>query len=244
MASHLTDVQRAELYDLQNTWAPDDEFFLATANQLPTSRILDLGCGTGRLTLALAASGHTVVGLDPDAGSLAAARRKDKTSAVTWVNGTSSEVAADGGFDLVVMTAHVVQAIHDKEAWARTLSDAHSALAPGGRLVFDSRDPAARAWEHWTPGKTRTSFTLPGGSKGETWKDAGPNQDGKVTISEHVHLSGHTAAVHKSVLAFRTEQELRSDLGSAGFTVQRVFGGWHKEPVGAGRGELVVMARR
>lgn len=244
MALHLTDCQRAELYDLENTWAPDDEFFLATANQQPNSRILDLGCGTGRLTLAVAGSGHTVVGLDPDAGSLAAAKRKDEMSAVTWTSGTSSDIGADARFDLVMMTAHVAQAIHNEDHWATTLSDAHRVLVPGGRLAFDSRDPAAGAWERWTPGQTKTTFTLTDGTSGETWKNAGPIQDGKVTIDEHVRLSDGTPEARRSVLAFRTEKELRESLTDAGFQVEHVFGGWHQEDVGAGCGELVILARR
>ncbi|MGW4681850.1 hypothetical protein ACWEOS_25590 [Micromonospora taraxaci] len=46
-----------------------------------------------------------------------------------------------------------------------------------------------------------------------------------------------------SAVRFRTEAELRASLTSAGFVVDRVYGGWRQEPVGHGDGEFVVLAR-
>lgn len=45
------------------------------------------------------------------------------------------------------MTANVAQAIVDPQTWRRTLRGAHEALRPGGHPVFETRDPARRAWE-------------------------------------------------------------------------------------------------
>jgi len=51
--------------------------------------------------------------------------------------------------------------------------------------------------------------------------------------------------LHSSAtLRFRTEPELRASLHRAGFAVDRIFGGCGREPVGAGDGELLVVARR
>ena len=86
VTSRLTDEHRAVLYDAETAWAVDDDFFLALVNEQPGSRMLDLGCGTGRLTVAIANSGHQVVGIDPNSGSLAAARSKS-ADAVTWIAG-------------------------------------------------------------------------------------------------------------------------------------------------------------
>lgn len=46
-----------------------------------------------------------------------------------------------------------------------------------------------------------------------------------------------------STLRFRTEKLLRESLDDAGFKVEHVYGGWRREPVGAGQGELLVVAR-
>jgi hypothetical protein len=49
------------------------------------------------------------------------------------------------------LTANVAQVfLHDDE-WSNVLAAARSALRPGGHLVFETRIPAARGWEEWTP---------------------------------------------------------------------------------------------
>ena len=46
------------MYDAVCVWSREDDFFATFVNQSPAARVLDLGCGTGRLTLAMAAAGH------------------------------------------------------------------------------------------------------------------------------------------------------------------------------------------
>jgi SAM-dependent methyltransferase len=246
----LSDEQRAAWYDAENTWGDDDGLFLELANATPHRRVLDLGCGTGRLTTALAAAGHIVTGVDPDKGALEAAARKPHGEKVGWLVGTSSALLQGAAFDLALMTGHVAQAIVGAEEWAETLADLHRVLVPGGTLAFDSRDPDAHAWKRWNPDDSRAQMELPDGSRVEGWYevlDVAPSADGGLTIvtfDDHGVFPGGVHETTTASLAFRTERRLREDLTRAGFMVERVDGGWHREPVGAGVGELVVVARR
>ncbi len=242
MQSYLSPAQHADLYDAENAWTAAEDFFLAFANEQPASRVLDLGCGTGRLTVALAGAGHTVTGVDPHPGSLDAARAKPGADAVRWIDGTSAALPEDAAFDAVIMSSHVAQAIADERDWADTLRDVRAALVPGGRLVFDSRDPQARAWERWTPANTRSHLTLPDGTALQLWIDAAEREQGLVRITEHRFLADGNREFEDALLAFRSESALRRDLAEAGFTVVQVFGGWAGQPVGAGDGELIVVA--
>ncbi|HKN63979.1 MAG TPA: methyltransferase domain-containing protein [Gaiellaceae bacterium] len=213
----------AAAYDAENAWGRDDDFFLALAAETPGSRVLDLGCGTGRLTVALAAAGHSVTGVDPAGAMLAVARTKPGAEKVSWIEGTAAAAPTES-FDLALMTSHVAQVFVDDAEWSDTLRHLAGALVPGGRLAFDSRDPAARAWRSWTGvtsvGKGTVSFT----SLNEL-------PDGSVLAVD-------------STLRFRTEPELRASLESAGFAVEAVYGGWSRKPVGADAGELIVVATR
>lgn len=245
----LSDDDRTALYDAQNRWAADDEFFLALLGGREESRVLDLGCGTGRLTLALGAAGHRVTGIDPDGAAVAAARRKPGADGVVWVVGTSEQIPPGAGFDAAVMTAHVAQAITDEGMWQGTLEDLHAALVPGGLLAFDSRDPDQRAWERWNPDDSRGAETLPDGTAVEVWHEVAAVDDGApdtwlVHLAEHTLLPDGTHVVDDGELVFRSEARLRADLAAAGFVVEQVYGGWERQPVGEGVGELVVLARR
>lgn len=111
-------------------------------------------------------------------------------------------------------------------------------------MIFDSRDPAARVWQLWTPNSTVGSYTLPDGRNVETWIDGALPEDEVVALTEHRARPGHVKETHTLDLAFRSETQLSGDLTAAGFTLEQVLGGWSGEAVGEGRGELIVIARK
>lgn len=246
-----------EVYDAECVWGPEDELFLALVAEVPvraarTLRVLDLGCGTGRFTLALAEAGHRVTGVDPARASLDAARAKPGAEQLTWIEGTSAAIPS-GPFDVAVLTSHVAQFVGTDEAWAAVLADLHRALVPGGRLLFDSRDPRDRRWERWNPVDSRREIQLPDGTvvvMETEVTDLHPNgADGldaptaSFTIC-YAFADGERLA-STAALRFRTEDELRTSLDLAGFTVDTIHGGWHREPLGTGTdGEQIVVATR
>jgi SAM-dependent methyltransferase len=230
------------VYDAAFGWSRDDDFFLSVVNETPAARVIDLGCGTGRLALGMAAAGHTVTAVDPARASLAAARAKPGADRVTWIEGTSA-VLPEGAFDVAVMTSHVAQFFLTDEEWRQALADLHRALVPGGRLTFDTRDPRARGWERWSPADSRREVRLPDGRQVTATTEVNAVAHGIVSFTTYYAFSDGTLLLSSGDLRFRTEGELRSSLRAAGYAVEQIYGGWNREPVGADDGEFLVIAR-
>lgn len=98
-------------------------------------RVLDAGCGTGRVAVELVRRGHEVVGTDLDASMLAVARRE--APHVAWVEADLADLTdVDLGdpFDLVVCAGNVVPLLADGTEPAAVAAMA-AVLRPGGTLV-------------------------------------------------------------------------------------------------------------
>jgi len=243
--AEFRDPRLVEVYDRECPWGPDDDYFLAQVDRVPGARVLDLGCGTGRLTVALAQAGHTVTGVDPAPASLEAARAKPGAEQITWIEGTSA-VLPDAAFDVALMTSHVAQFFVADDVWRATLADLARTLVPGGLLLFDARDPRDRAWKGWNPADSRRRTALADGRVVRSWTDvtAVDEDSSTVTFTHHNEMPEGDDLVSTASLRFRSEAELRGSLDVAGFRVEQLFGGWRRQPVGAGDGELLVVARR
>ena len=64
-----------------------------------------------------------------------------------------------------------------------------------------------------------------------------------VSFAIHYEFPDHGELVSTATLRFRTVDELRESLGGANFTVEQIYGGWNREPIGHGDGEFLVIAR-
>lgn len=116
-----------------------------TALVPPPSRVLDAGCGTGRVALRLSALGHDCVGVDVDASMLAQARRAAPTLPWLLADLAALDAAAPplaGGFDLVVAAGNVVPLVAPGTE-AAVVAGLAACLRPGGVLVAGfGLDPA------------------------------------------------------------------------------------------------------
>jgi ubiquinone/menaquinone biosynthesis C-methylase UbiE len=204
--------------------------------------VLDLGCGTGRLAIAMAATGHEVTAVDPAAASLAAARRKPGAERVRWVEGSAADLPVRA-FDAALMTSHVAQFMVDDREWRAALRALRRSLDRGGRLIFDSRDPAARGWTRWNPADSRRTVVLADGSPVDTWTEVTEECAGVVSFTQHYVFADGAERTSEATMRFRSEREIRSSVEGAGFDVDRIYGGWSREPVGLSQdGELIVVA--
>lgn len=224
-----SDPRLVPLYDVDNPSGPDHDYFRTLADEIAAETIVDLGCGTGLLTLTLVGDGRrTVIGVDPDAGMLDYARSRPGAKQVRWVLG-DSRALGDANADLAVMSGNVVQHVTGGN-WRRTLADLDAALRPGGRLAFEARNPAARAWERWDRDRTHQVRPTAYGPLTQWLEVTEVTDEGLVTFETHsvFEVSGEHLVV-PTTLAFRSAEQVVADLEDAGFAIVHLWGGWHRE---------------
>lgn len=110
-------------------------------------RVLDVGCGPGNLTCALAEAGFTVTGLDSYAALVGAGRMKRRARHLANLDFRHGELTRgntfrEGAFDQVVS----VHALSAHPAPERLLLEAHRVLKPGGHAVFVNRARRIGRW--------------------------------------------------------------------------------------------------
>lgn len=229
----------AEIYDPLDPDRSDLDVYAAMAEEFGARSVLDIGCGTGSFASRLAARGLEVIAVDPAAASLAVARRKPGAGGVRWLHADATALPPLQ-VDLVTMTGNVAQVFLTEEEWAATLGAVREALRPGGRLVFESRDPAKKAWLEWNRDQTYRRAVLPGAGPVETWTDL-TGVEGSLVCFRMTFVFGSDGAVltSGSALRFRSRSELAGSLAAAGLVVEEV----RDAPDRPGR-EFVFIARR
>lgn len=210
------------MYDPLDPDRSDLDHYLALATELGAHSVLDVGCGTGTFGVLLAQAGFAVTGVDPAAASIEVARGKPGADAARWVHGLAQD-ALPLQVDLVTMTANVAQVFVSDAEWAQVLAAAHAALKPGGHLVFETRDPARRAWQHWTPENSYFSGEVPGVGPITTWDEVIDHFEQWVTFRWTMQFPAEDEALTStSTLRFRPQDELRTSLAEASFGVVEV----------------------
>ncbi|GAA1583810.1 class I SAM-dependent methyltransferase [Kribbella sancticallisti] len=212
----------AAVYDPLELDRPDLDVYAAMVAEFGASRVLDVGCGTGTFACLLAERGIEVVGVDPALASLEIARTKPGAERVRWVHGDAGALPPVQ-MDLAVMTGNVAQVFVADEDWATTLVAVRRALVPGGRFVFEARDPARKAWLGWTREETYDRVELPEVGVVEHWTDLLEVTSTTVTFrGTYVFASDGKRLTSESTLRFRTRAELEESLRQAGFAVDEV----------------------
>lgn len=237
------DPRLAALYDDDNPDGPDHDHYRALASRIGATDIVDLGCGTGLLTVSLAIGDRSVVGIDPDAGMLGIARSRIGTERVRWILGDSRDIAADA-FDLAIMTGNAAMHIGPDD-WNRTLADLAAGLRPGGTLAFETRNPPAEQWRTWTPELTTGTRTTPSGSMTEWLDITEPDEYGTVVLTAMNRFddTGEEVVITQP-LTFRSMERLVDDLDGVGIDVVSAVGGWAAEPLVDASLTIVLEGRR
>lgn len=230
----------ASFYDLENRWAPDFDFCARLARHAQS--VLDLGCGTGELAVHLAKGRH-VIGVDPAAAMLDVARARPGGDRVTWIEADARTLDLGHRFDLIVLTGHAFQVFLTDTEQRKVLSAIARHLTPEGRFVFDMRNAAVRAWEDWTPEKTRREVCHPEFGPVTTETRASYDPEARIVAYTHVfHLPLGPKAV-TSRIRFDDRAHIARLLEEAGLQAETWHGDWDGRPWTPASREIIPVGR-
>lgn len=225
-----SDPDLVDFYDLDNGWADDQETCARMAET--AGSVLDLGCGTGRfcaeLTQRLPALSST--GVDPAAAMLDIARARPGGDKVTWIEADARTVRLDRQFDLIVLTGHAFQVFLTEQDQLAVLQTIATHLSPGGRFIFDSRNPLKEEWKTWMKdgGDSTWQVDHPVHGAVDAWTDAWQDEETGVVTYEtnyRINQTGKHLSAESKIL-FSTREEIGRLITEAGLQVETWLGNW------------------
>ena len=231
----------APFYDWENAQTLDrrDVEFWRRVAARATGPVLELGCGTGRVTIPVARTGARIVGVDRSAEMLAHALKRAKRArlvrGISWIRGDIRFLpfTTAAGFDLVMAPYGILQSLVRESDLKATLSAVARVLAPGGLFGVDLV-PDLPVWKEYR-NKVRFRGSRRGGRSRITLTES-VRQDRvrKLTIfdQEYVEQRGPERRAHRFSLVFRTlgVPQMARRLERAGFRVKAVLGDYDGEP--------------
>ncbi|MET7403679.1 class I SAM-dependent methyltransferase [Dactylosporangium sp. NPDC005572] len=116
----------------------------ALAGLADGGRVLELGVGTGRIALPLAARGVTVHGIDLSRAMVARLREKPGGDAVSVTIGDFATTRVDGAFSLAYLVFNTIMNLTTQEAQVACFRNVAAHLVPGGRFVVEVMMPDLR----------------------------------------------------------------------------------------------------
>ncbi|MDP2950267.1 MAG: methyltransferase domain-containing protein [Chloroflexota bacterium] len=232
------------------SWAPPDRFqqteqeveFIVQVLRLPPgAAILDLCCGQGRHTMALAQQGFQMTGLDLSALHLRLARRTAKEAGVNvrWHRADMREIPWEREFDTAINMFTSFGYLESEEEDQKVLDGVARSLKPGGRFLIDTINWQWETRRHRSPMRQE----LPDGALYE-WRTEIDLEQGRRRQYEVV--TEEDGAKHEYVAETRlySLEELSEMLQAAGLAFCRVWGDYGGHEYSLDSPRMIVLAEK
>lgn len=249
--------EQADLYDHLYPGLPGDvEFYLGLAQEA-TPPVLELGCGTGRVTLPIARAGVPIVGLDAAAPMLRVARHKaEGVPGIRWHEGDMRDFELEERFGLIFIPYRSFLHLLTTEDQRAALATIRRHLQPGGRLALNIFNPAITtiaAWMGELSGAQRhlLDYRDTASHKRHTvWQSRRYRQSEQrlddLRIDEELDRANRVLSKTYRTLKLRYifRYEMEHLLRLSGFEIEALYGWFDRRPFDERSTEMVWVARR
>lgn len=200
--------------------------------------VLELGVGTGRLAVPLAAAGARVVGVDTSPAMLARLAERDPAGSVEPVLGDMVDGLPDGPFTLAFVAYNTIFNLTGDGEQARCFDAVAARLVAGGRFVVEAFVPAdpppsGDVVGIRTMAADRVVLSL---TRNDPDRSAASGQFVELTESGGVRLRPWS-------IRYATPSELDAHAAAAGFTVEHRWEQFTRDPFDAGSSRHVTVYR-
>jgi SAM-dependent methyltransferase len=233
----------AELYDQEFASRTKEIPFYVRQARLSGGPVLEVACGTGRLTLPIAAEKIPITGIDVSPAMLARAR--EKSAAIDWQLQDARAMNLGKQFALIFMATNALQHLHDQDSIMAFLNRARSHLRPGGFLILDVFNPSLQklARPLGSPRNHKT-FSLVDGRRVEVTSDSEYFRDSQILhfILTYRHEG---RVIHTKDVRMRCffPEELLALCRLGGFTVSKRFGDYDERPFECDSPQQILVCR-
>ncbi len=240
----------ARFYDLDLRGHDEDIAFWVNLARHFEGSVLEIGCGTGRVTAALASEGLDVTGIEISPAMLAAARRRlggAIGTTVTLVETDMRSLDLNRRFELIAVPlagfCHLLTAADQLAA----LAAMRRHLGPAGLLALDLPQLEPDQWQPGSVPPLRREWRRKDndGRWLQKWSSATPDfarQTQRITY-EYRFEDGTAPVAFSFVLRYVFPAEAGHLLARAGFAVEAVYGSYDLAPFDAGASRMLIIAR-
>ena len=212
--------------------------------------LLDLACGTGRMSIHLAAQGYQVTGVDIVPEMIAHGQKKaaKRDVSIEWVVADARAFHLKKQFRFIFMLMNAFQFLHTRQDYEAMLACVREHLHDDGCFLFETRNPNPRNLDKTRHPEPQT-YTMPDGGQLITTEQQ--HYDPMTQIQHYTRnlkFFRDGAQVDEKVLRvglrYVFPQEMEALLHYNGFQIETVYGNWQQEPLTATSRSMIYVCRK
>ncbi len=223
----------AKIYDGMNTDMSDLEFYKKWLSPDNNAKILELCCGTGRLTIPLAKANLNITGLDITETMLTEAKKKAKEAQldIDFKLGDMRDFQLDDQFDIIFIPFNSIHHLYSNSDLFKTFQSVKKHLKENGIFIFDCFNPNIQfIAESGTHLKEISNYQTDDGRVIKIKEIMTYESDSQINrIDWHYYINGQFDSVQNLDMRMYFPQELDAYLNWNGFRIAHKFGNFKEE---------------